>query len=120
MEHPDAVLFTSAGPGAVSERLCGCGHLLHRPGDCAHFFPPTTSPVLPVKCMCDRDSREYTMVDVVSAAQAWVEHISSHPNLWADETDTDIIEAVRAHVPGVRCQWTENPEYEGWVEAWRK
>ncbi len=61
-----------------------------------------------------------TMADIVTAAQNWVERIVSHPNYWADEEDFALIEAVRSHVPGVRCQWTENPEYAGWTEAWHE
>lgn len=63
-------------------------------------------------------TKEQTQRDVVTAAQEWVERIHDHPNQWADEQDTALIEAVRAHVPGVRCRWTEDPAYAGWIEGW--
>jgi hypothetical protein len=37
-------------------RVCrGCKHEPHAPGDCATFYPPHPSPLVPIKCMCDRD-----------------------------------------------------------------
>lgn len=55
-----------------------------------------------------------TMADVVSAAQEWVESIRSWPGMWAGDEERALIRAVRVHVPGVLCRWTEDPEYVGW------
>lgn len=57
------------------------------------------------------------MVDIVTAAQEWVESITFHPNQWSSDEDKALIVAVRRHIPGVRCPWMEQPEYEGWLDS---
>ena len=44
---------------------------------------------------------------VVEAAVEWVERISSHPNLWADEKDLYLIHAVKS-LTGQTFKWENN------------
>lgn len=55
--------------------------------------------------------------EILRSACEWVRKISSHPNQWASEEDFNLIRSVRAAYPHLRCQWTENPEYEGWRDS---
>lgn len=51
---------------------------------------------------------------LIEAALAWVENISSPPNLWADTPDHNLIEAVFASFPALR-----EPMEARWKEARR-
>lgn len=50
----DVSTLTEAFDLLVPSVCAGCGHDLHAAGDCSTFFGPSTSPVIPTKCMCGR------------------------------------------------------------------